>query len=93
MQINNDIETHRLKEKIRALEKENKQLNEIIAVLPGHIYWKDRQGVLLGCNDEQAKDSGLKSRYHIRGLKEIDLISELAPETFRLREAANIENI
>lgn len=35
----------------------------IIAKIPGHIYWVDRNNILLGCNDEQAKDLGLSSRH------------------------------
>jgi PAS domain S-box-containing protein len=43
-------------------------LESIIACLPGNVYWLDRNLVYLGCNDNQAKFLGLKSRKDITGL-------------------------
>ena len=40
-------------------------LENIIALLPGHVYWKDINGKYLGCNDMQAKSLGLNSRDEI----------------------------
>jgi PAS domain S-box-containing protein len=48
-------------EKLNALEAENAALKEIIALMPGHVYWKDKQGRNLGCNINQAKMLGLLS--------------------------------
>lgn len=48
-------------------------LEHIIAIMPGHVYWLDKNGVYLGCNDNQAKSAGLKSRKDIVGLKNKDL--------------------
>ena len=39
----------------------------LIAIMPGHVYWLDRKGVYLGCNDQQAYSAGLKSRKEIVG--------------------------
>ena len=50
-----------------------KMLEDIIAVMPGHVYWVDKDNVYLGCNDLQAKSAGLKSRKDIIGLKNKDL--------------------
>jgi PAS domain S-box-containing protein len=55
-----------------ALEKtfniKNKiNLENIIATLPGHIYWLDTNNIFLGCNNLQAKTIGLHSRYEIIG--------------------------
>lgn len=44
-----------------------KQLEKIIALLPGNVYWKDRNGVYQGCNDLAAKLVKLKSRFEIIG--------------------------
>src|SRR3990167_851856 len=52
-----DIEKHK-----GEITRELRLLDEIIAMMPGHVYWKDRNCVLQGCNDLQAKDSGLSSR-------------------------------
>lgn len=55
-------------------EKENLEILEsIIAMMPGHVYWLDTNGVYLGCNDNQARSAGLKSRKDIVGLKNKDL--------------------
>ncbi|HLX54851.1 MAG TPA: ATP-binding protein, partial [Aquella sp.] len=48
-------------------------LENIIAIMPGHVYWLDTKGVYLGCNDNQAKSAGLKSRKDIIGLRNKDL--------------------
>jgi len=43
------------------------QLEHIIDSLPGHVYWMDREGHILGCNDEQANDFGISSRLEMVG--------------------------
>jgi PAS domain S-box-containing protein len=55
---------------MRFLVKNNNQisvLEDIIALLPGHVYWHDKNGVMLGCNDQQAKDLGYSSWKEIAG--------------------------
>ncbi|MCK4869780.1 MAG: response regulator [Gammaproteobacteria bacterium] len=42
-------------------------LENIIARMPGHVFWIDRNNNFLGCNNNQAKDIGLKSRHEIIG--------------------------
>lgn len=42
-------------------------LENIIALMPGHVYWQDRNGVYLGCNDLQAQSAGLSHRKEIIG--------------------------
>lgn len=60
-------------------------LEEILALMPGHVYWKDINGVLQGCNDEQARDIGLKSRKEVVGLTAYDTLpKDLADEITRL---------
>jgi len=48
-------------------QKKSRQLEHIIASMPGHIYWMDRDGRILGCNDEQARDEGCSSRLDVIG--------------------------
>ncbi|MCC2626020.1 MAG: hypothetical protein K0R14_1893 [Burkholderiales bacterium] len=48
-------------------------LENIIAIMPGHVYWLDTNGVYLGCNNNQAKSAGLGSRKDIVGLRNKDL--------------------
>ena len=62
------------------LKKENALLKQrleifenIIALTPGHVYWKDHNSIYLGCNDEMARVVGLKSRHDIVGKTDHDL--------------------
>lgn len=48
-------------------------LESIIALMPGHVYWVDKNGVYMGCNDNQAKSAGLTSRREIVGKRNKDL--------------------
>ncbi|MCK4870930.1 MAG: PAS domain-containing sensor histidine kinase [Gammaproteobacteria bacterium] len=49
-------------------------LESIISLMPGHVYWKNRDGVILGCNDNMAKYFGFKSRMGIAGLTDYDIL-------------------
>ncbi len=55
-------------------------LENIIAVMPGTVYWMNRQGIYLGCNDNEAKVIGLASRKNIVGKRNIDLPGFLIAE-------------
>lgn len=48
-------------------------LASIIAAMPGHVYWKDQNGVYLGCNDQQAKKVGLSKGTDVIGKTDYDL--------------------
>ncbi len=50
----------------------------ILALMPGNVYWVDRNNVYLGCNDIQATVLQLPSRHDIVGKKTVDLIAEEA---------------
>lgn len=58
----------------------------ILAHMPGHVYWLDRNNVYLGCNDIQAKKVLLNSRHDIVGKVTLDLLKneEQALENDRL---------
>lgn len=45
----------------------------IIALMPGHVYWLDKNNIYLGCNDLQAKNAHLKSRKDIIGKTNYDM--------------------
>jgi signal transduction histidine kinase len=60
-------------------------LEEILALMPGHVYWKDINCVLQGCNDEQARDIGLRSRKEVVGLTAYDTLpKDIADEITRI---------
>lgn len=45
----------------------------ILAVLPGHVYWLDKNNVFLGCNNLQAQNAKLKNRKDIVGKTNFDM--------------------
>jgi two-component system aerobic respiration control sensor histidine kinase ArcB len=57
-----------------------KMLENIIAIMPGNVYWMNREGVYLGCNDNEAKHVGLSSRKEIIGKRNIDIPEFIMPE-------------
>lgn len=65
--------------KNKSLQKEKLQdiadyYENLIGVLPGHVYWMDKNNVFLGCNDLQAKNAGLRSRKDIVGKTNYDML-------------------
>lgn len=70
---------------ISDLEKENRHLKEqlkekilfyenLLALMPGHVYWLDTNNVYLGCNNQQAEVLKLESRENIVGKRNKDLL-------------------
>lgn len=51
MEQEQELENHYTKD----LEEKIRYLDSIIALLPGHVYWLDRNNILRGCNDLQAE--------------------------------------
>lgn len=62
-----------LNHKLNQLKKHNHLLREIIAKVPGFVFWKDMDLKLMGCNDNFARQVGLKSSQSIIGLTDHDL--------------------
>lgn len=56
-------------------------LENVIGVMPNTVYWMNKNGVYLGCNDNEAKAIGLSSRKEIVGRKNTDLPGFLIPES------------
>ncbi|MFN8769340.1 MAG: ATP-binding protein [Neisseriaceae bacterium] len=48
-------------------------LQNIMNYMPIHLYWKDKNGVYLGCNDLQAADLGFEQGNDILGKTDFDL--------------------
>ncbi len=51
-------------------------LRNIISLLPGNIYWKDINGVFLGCNQQQADSVGFHSPQDLIGKTAFDTLPE-----------------
>lgn len=75
------------------IQKELHTLEEIVAVLPGHVYWKDRNCILQGCNNEQAADVGLASRLDIVGKTAYDILWQGQSEEDKKQQAAITNSI
>lgn len=45
----------------------------ILSLMPGHVYWLNKYNVYLGCNNEQAISAGLSSREDIVGKRNTEL--------------------
>lgn len=90
--ISFDITNRKQKEKQLEIEKRQTEiaLENIIANMPEHVYWKDRNGVLLGCNDLQAKRLGLKSRKDVVGKTAYDMVIQDLPEEDKISQAEAI---
>jgi two-component system aerobic respiration control sensor histidine kinase ArcB len=65
-------------------------LDSIIALMPGHVYWKDRNGAILGCNQQQAIDFGLTTRQEVVGKNAYDLMNKNLPAEIERRNAKAI---
>lgn len=49
------------------------KLEDVLAALPGCVYWKDKQGVYLGCNDQTAQLAGFSDSADIIGRTDYEL--------------------
>ncbi len=58
---------------ISSNDKDN-QLESVLALMPGHVYWKDIKGRYLGCNDNFATTLGLRKRADIKGKTDHDFL-------------------
>lgn len=75
-------------------------IDEILDLLPGNVYWMDRNGIFVGCNRRLLKEIGLDSieqysgktyedlypKDHIQKIKEIDQFVIQSNETVTLEE-------
>ncbi len=81
--------------------KLNVSLESIIAHLPGHVYWLDRDNVFLGSNDLQAKTAGFKNRHEIVGKsnyempwrEQADALNAVNKEVIRTGQEHSVEEI
>jgi PAS domain S-box-containing protein len=64
----------------REAEKQLSILESVISVMPGNVYWMNKDGVYMGCNDNEARAVGLSSRKDIVGKKNEDIPGFVIPE-------------
>lgn len=68
------------REKSDSISPRLKDLNYIVAHLPGHVYWLDKNHRLMGCNRQQAVTLGFSSPDEIIGKTTQDLFSKKEAE-------------
>ncbi len=80
--------------------KDTQYITDILSAMPEHIYWKDRDGVILGCNDEQAKSAGLsvseiigKTDYEMPWRDRADSIQAVDQEVMNFKETVVVEEV
>jgi two-component system cell cycle sensor histidine kinase/response regulator CckA len=62
----------------QALREREELLRNIIATIPCGVFWKDRDSVYLGCNEQVARDHGLASADQVVGCSDYEI--SCAPE-------------
>lgn len=67
-------------------------LFNIIALMPGNVYWKDKQGRFLGCNNNFAKIIKLDDPQKVIGLRDIDILTPEAADKVLKLDQWIIEN-
>lgn len=72
------------------MAKADDYLENVLAVVPGHIYWKNLKGEFLGCNNSQALDAGFSCREDIVGLTDYDMPWKDDAESLREADACVI---
>ena len=60
----------------QALRDREELLRGVIATIPCGVFWKDRDSVYLGCNDQVARDHGLTSPNEVLGRSDFDLCTQ-----------------
>lgn len=65
---------------------------QIIELLPGHIYWKDVEGHILGCNTEQAHDLGFELPEEVIGKTDYDITTKENADAIRAIDIRVMQN-
>ncbi len=88
-----DFTAERLEE-----EKDRKILEALIALMPGHLYWKNEKSEFLGCNDSQAQAAGFskeemigKTDWEMPWAAEAPKLRQNDLEVMRTKRALTIE--
>lgn len=79
------------KELYIAKKRAESALEHIIATMPGHVYWEDRHGIILGCNDALAQALGLTSRHQLIGNTIYEFLAENEAQQERIINRQVIE--
>jgi PAS domain S-box-containing protein len=87
-----DITDRKAKEDKENELKTQWSINNILQYVPVYIYWKDVNGVYLGCNQAEAEILGFKSIREVIGKTDYDLSWKYVAEILRKTDQRIIEN-
>ena len=71
-----------IKAEKQQIEQQYQILEHVFSLTPNHVYWKDINGVYLGCNDGQAISLGLEKGADVVGKTDQELPWLSGPEIF-----------
>ncbi|MDR2395489.1 MAG: PAS domain-containing protein [Endomicrobium sp.] len=75
-----DITDRKTKEELQNFLKTQTYIDNILQYIPGCVYWKDINGVYLGCNQMEAEILGLNFPKEVVGKTDYDLLLKYAAE-------------
>jgi PAS domain S-box-containing protein len=73
----------KLDEKSLDLLNEKRLLKTIIDTAPIRIFWKDKEGIYLGCNQAFLNDAGLSNEHQIIGKSDYDMVWSENAQAYR----------
>jgi two-component system, OmpR family, aerobic respiration control sensor histidine kinase ArcB len=80
------------------LKQTTQKLENVLDTIPGHVYWKDKNGAYLGCNNQQAKTFGLskkevigKTDYELLWKESADFLRKIDLTVMKSGEAVTVE--
>ncbi len=82
-----------LRKNIENYEKTIKSLQLVIDSMPQRIFWKDQNGVYLGCNENFMREAGIENKADIVGKTDLDLARNKNDTNFYMASSRNIMNI
>ncbi|MBK7141966.1 MAG: PAS domain S-box protein [bacterium] len=85
-----DITEHR--KATEALRESRELLNSVLHSIPARVFWKDRNGIYLGCNELFALDAGLRSPEEIVGKDDHAMVWRDQAELYCADDRAVIES-
>nr|WP_298685752.1 PAS domain S-box protein [uncultured Dongia sp.] len=63
-----------IKEAEQAARESQRMLQSVLNTIPSRVFWKDRDSVYLGCNQQFANGTGFASPHEIIGKTDLDLV-------------------
>lgn len=76
----------------KKLDEKEIYLKNVVSCMPGSIYWKDKDGVYLGCNDNVAKMAGVASVNDIIGKTDYDFVWKEEADSVLAKERVVVES-